>query len=189
MGIAIFLRIAFSVCLLFSVTHRGDASSMFRADYNHSSKSVRSELMNTPGRGILLHSPEKISRPRSPAVALLVFFPASAEHPFPPVVQVCQRANKLQTAIIRIKKISPYDTERQTYQQNELHSFSSSYRIKKCGKSDRDYGRSDCRSASLGDTETNLPRCWVDNLNPNGSRDNLLDNDTLKHLRLWQRTQ
>ena len=57
----IFLRIAFSVCLSFSVTHRGDASSMFRADYNHSSKSVRSELMNTPGRDILWHLPEKIS--------------------------------------------------------------------------------------------------------------------------------
>ena len=117
------------------------------------------------------------------------FFPASAEHPFSPVVQVCQRANKLQTAIIRIKKISPYDTERQTYQQNELHSFSSSYRIKKGGKSNRDYSRFDCRGASLGDTETDLPRCWVDNLNPHGSGDNLLDNDTLKYLRLWQRTQ
>ena len=57
----IFLRIAFSVCLSFSVTHRGDASSMFRADYNHSSKSVRSELMTTPGLGIPLHSPVKIS--------------------------------------------------------------------------------------------------------------------------------
>lgn len=107
---------------------------MFRADYNHSSKSVRSELMNTPGRGILLHSPEKISRPRFPAVAQLVFSPASAEHPFPPVVQVCQRANKLQTAIIRIKKISPYDTERQTCQNYELHTFTSSYRIKKAVK-------------------------------------------------------
>jgi len=61
MDIAIILRIAFLVCLPFSVTSWGDASSMFRADYNHSSKSVRSELMNTPGRGILLHSPEKIS--------------------------------------------------------------------------------------------------------------------------------
>lgn len=30
----IFLRIAFSVCLSFSVTHRGVASSMFHAEYN-----------------------------------------------------------------------------------------------------------------------------------------------------------
>ena len=129
----IFLRIAFSVCLSFSVTHRGDASSMFRADYNHSSKSVRSELMNTQGPGILSHLSEKISRPRFPTVAQLVFFPASAEHPSFPCVQVCQRANKLQTAIIRIKKISLYDTERQTYQKSELHIITSSYRIKKGG--------------------------------------------------------
>lgn len=39
----------------------------------------------------------------------------------------------------------------------------------------------------LGGAETDLPRCGVDNLNPHGSRDNLLDNDTIKHLRLWQR--
>lgn len=94
---------------------RGCASSMFHAEYNHRSKFIRSELMNTPGRGILWHLHEKISRPRFPAVAHLVFFRASAEHPFAPVVQWCQRANKLQTAIIRIKKISPYDTERQIY--------------------------------------------------------------------------
>ena len=111
MDIAIILRIAFSVCLSFSVTSWGDASSMFRADYNHSSKSVRSELMNTQGRGILSHLSKKISRPRFPAAAQLVFFPTSAEHPSFPCVQVCQRANKLQTAIIRIKKISPYDME------------------------------------------------------------------------------
>ena len=55
-----------------------------------------------------------------------------------------------------------------------------------CLRRERDYNRSDCRGASLGDTETNLPRCWVDNLNPHGSGDNLLDNDTLKYLRLWQ---
>lgn len=61
--------------------------------------------------------------------------------------------------------------------------------LKKGGKSNRDYSRFDCRGASLGDTETDLPRCWVDNLNPHGSGDNLLDNDTLKYLRLWQRTQ
>lgn len=61
MDITVFLRIAFSVCLSFSVTKLGDASSKFRADYNHSSKCIRSELMNTPGRGILSHSPEKIS--------------------------------------------------------------------------------------------------------------------------------
>ena len=67
-----------------------------------SSKFIRSELMNTQGRGILSHLLEKISRPRFPAVAQLVFFPASAEHPSFPCVQVCQRANKLQTAIIRI---------------------------------------------------------------------------------------
>lgn len=53
MDIIIFLRIAFFVCLSFCVTHRGDASSIFRADYKRGSKSVRSELMNTPGRGIL----------------------------------------------------------------------------------------------------------------------------------------
>ena len=61
MDIAIFLRIAFFVCLPSSVTHRGVASSMFIADYNRGSKSVRSELMNTPGRDILWHLPEKIS--------------------------------------------------------------------------------------------------------------------------------
>ena len=61
MDITLFLRIAFSVCLSFSVTHRGDASSMFIADNNRGSKSVRSELLNTPGRGILLHLSEKIS--------------------------------------------------------------------------------------------------------------------------------
>ena len=59
--VAIILRIAFLVCLPFSVTHRGVASSMFIADNNRGSKSVRSELMNTPGRGILLHLSEKIS--------------------------------------------------------------------------------------------------------------------------------
>ena len=49
---------------------RGCASSMFHAGYNHRSKFIRSELMNTPGRGIR----KKISRPRFPAVAHLVFF-------------------------------------------------------------------------------------------------------------------
>ena len=53
---------------------RGCASSMFHAEYNHRSKFIRSELMNTPGRGILWHSRKKISRPRFPAVAHLVFF-------------------------------------------------------------------------------------------------------------------
>ena len=49
----------FSVCLLFGVTLQGDAVSMFIAYYNRSSKFIRSELINTPGRGILLHLPEK----------------------------------------------------------------------------------------------------------------------------------
>ena len=39
----------------------------------------------------------------------------------------------------------------------------------------------------MGGAETDLPRCGVDNLNSHGSRDNLLDNDTIKDLRLWQR--
>lgn len=77
---------------------------VFMLSIIRSSKFIRSELMNTQGRGILSHLSEKISRPRFPAVARLVFFPASAEHPSFPCVQVCQRANKLQTAIIRIKK-------------------------------------------------------------------------------------
>lgn len=77
---------------------------VFMLSIIRSSKFIRSELMNTQGRGILSHLSEKISRLRFPAVAQLVFFPASAEHPSFPCVQVCQRANKLQTAIIRIKK-------------------------------------------------------------------------------------
>lgn len=142
---------------------------VFMLSIIRSSKFIRSELMNTQGRGILSHLSEKISRLRFPTVAQLVFFPASAEHPSFPCVLVCQRANKLQTAIIRIKKISLYDTEQQTYQKYELHSFSSSYRIKKGGKSDRDNSRSDSllrqsakaisRGASLGGVETDLPRC------------------------------
>lgn len=101
MDITVFLRIAFSVCLSFSVTSWGVASSMFIADYNRGSKSVRSELMNTPGRGILLHSPEKIS---TAPVGRLYLFRRVQNTPFSPVVQMCQLANKLQTAIIRIKK-------------------------------------------------------------------------------------
>lgn len=100
-----------------------------------------------------------------------------------------QRANKLQTATIRIKKISPYDTEQQTYQKSELHTFSSSYRIKKGGQGGGDSDNGDCRVAPLGDTETDIPWRWLANINPHRNRDNLLDNDTLKHLRLWQRTQ
>ena len=71
-------------------------------------------------------------------------------------------------------------------QKYELHSFSSSYRIKKGGESDRDNSRSDCRGTTLGDTETDIPWRRLDNIYPHGNRDNILDNDTLKHLRLWQ---
>lgn len=83
-----------------------------------------------PERGILWHLHEK--SPQLPLVGSI--FRASAEHPFSSVMPLCQRANKLQTAIIRIKKISPYDTERQTYQKSELHIITSSYRIKKAAK-------------------------------------------------------
>ena len=55
------IKITFSVCLLSSVTLRGVASSMFPADYNRGSKFIRSELMNTQGRGILSQLSEKIS--------------------------------------------------------------------------------------------------------------------------------
>lgn len=55
------IKITFSVCLSFRVTLRGVASSMFPADYNRDSKFIRSELMNTQGRGILSHLSEKIS--------------------------------------------------------------------------------------------------------------------------------
>ena len=41
--------------------HWGVAGSMFHAESNHHSKFIRSELMNTPGRGILWHSRKKIS--------------------------------------------------------------------------------------------------------------------------------
>jgi hypothetical protein len=64
--------------------------------------------MNVPERDILCYSVEKISRPPD---GQLVFFLPSAEHPSPSVTRGVHRANKLQTAIIRIKKISLYDTE------------------------------------------------------------------------------
>ena len=38
-------------------------------------------------------------------------FKPRGEHPLLSVTRGVHRANKLQTAIIRIKKISPYDTE------------------------------------------------------------------------------
>lgn len=38
---------------------RGYASSMFHAESNHRSKFIRSELMNTTGRGVLWHSRKK----------------------------------------------------------------------------------------------------------------------------------
>jgi len=43
-----------SVCLPFSVTNQGDASSMFRADYKRSSKSIRrAKIGASPERDIL----------------------------------------------------------------------------------------------------------------------------------------
>ena len=57
--------------------------------------------MNVPERGILWLSEEKISRL---PYGQLVFFLPSAEHPFASVTRGVHRANKLQTAIIRIKK-------------------------------------------------------------------------------------
>lgn len=47
---------------------------VFMLSIIRSSKFIRSELMNTQERGILSHLSEKISRPRFPAVAQLVFF-------------------------------------------------------------------------------------------------------------------
>ena len=38
----------------------------------------------------------------------------------------------------------------------------------------------------MGDNETDIPRRGEANLHTDDNRDNLLDNDTLKHLRLWQ---
>ncbi len=78
----------------------GIAGSMFHAGYNHRSKYIRSELMNTPIWGILWQSRKK--SPQPPLVGSI--FWASAEHPFASVVPQGQRASKLQTAIIRIKK-------------------------------------------------------------------------------------
>lgn len=80
----------------------------FHADYKRSLKVCSLVSMNVTERGILWLSAEKISRL---PCGQLVFFPPSAEHPFASVTRCVHRANKLQTAIIRIKKISPYDTE------------------------------------------------------------------------------
>ena len=80
----------------------------FHADYKRSLKVCSLVTMNVPERDILCHSSEKISRL---PYGQLVFFLPSGEHPFASVTRGVHRANKLQTAIIRIKKISPYDTE------------------------------------------------------------------------------
>ena len=79
-----------------------------------------------------------------------------------------------------LKKISPYDTERQTYYKFELHSFTRSYRIKKDFKGGWNSSRNNNRSAPLGDSETDNPRCGLDSINHHRSFDNLLAINPLK---------
>lgn len=62
---------------------------------------------------------------------------------FLPSCKCVNERTNFKQRLYALKKISLYDTEQQTYQKYELHSFSSSYRIKKGGKSDRDNSRSD----------------------------------------------
>ena len=107
MDIAIFLRIAFFVCLPSSVTTGAlPALCLSRIIIGVQSLFARSWWTRRDGIfcGIYLKK-----SPQLPVVGS-IFFRQEPNIPFSPVVPAGKRANKLQTAIIRIKKISPYDT-------------------------------------------------------------------------------
>ena len=72
-------RFPFFLCLSFSVTLRGFAASIFYAEYNLHSKFIRSKLINTTVRGYSLAFAQKNLHSSRWSV---VFFCASAEHPF-----------------------------------------------------------------------------------------------------------
>lgn len=66
--------------------------------------------------------------------------------------------------------------------KNELHSFNSSYRIKKSGKGGCGFPRCCCRSADMGGFETDCTRCRLGYIYSYRTDDNLLDNyKFLKH--------
>ena len=73
----------------------------FHAEYNSEFKVYSLGVDEHAGMGYSLAFAQKNLHSSRWSV---VFFCASAEHPFSPVVPQGQRANKLQTAIIRIKK-------------------------------------------------------------------------------------
>lgn len=69
-----------------------------------SSKFIRSELMNTQGRGILSHLSEKISRPRFPAVAQLVFFRQVRNTPLFPACRCVNERTNFKLRLYALKK-------------------------------------------------------------------------------------
>lgn len=83
---------------------------VFMLSIIRSSKFIRSELMNTQGRGILSHLLEKISRPAA------CIFSGKCRTPLcrPACKSVNERTN-FKLRLYALKKISPYDTKRQTY--------------------------------------------------------------------------